>query len=310
MEKYKVFEKRHRKTLSKSFGYIPLHFVYDVKSDGTRKVRLVAGCNVIKSPDCPLYSTVVKTEMRTLTTLAVKLNLQIITGDVGGAYDNAQCAEMVWTHPLDENGLPIKNTDYVYVILCNLYGLKSGASSWWIHFASTLRDLGFTSFTADDNVCFKPRYKDQHKLCGYDYIIVHVDDFIILAKDAESYMVKLQQLYKIRHVTPITESSTVYLRMDIRLMPHEKRGLLLSAHTYLMQALSTARILFDYDTQDDLKGRKTVLSKLKSKVTKIRLKGAWIAQNNCLFEILYLTIEANYRIFKTLIIKTKDKIYV
>ena len=260
MAQYKVFDKRLRKTLSKKFKYIPVHFVYDVKSDGTRKARLVAGGNVIKSPDCPLYSTVVKTEsVRTIMTLAAKQKLQVITGDVGGAYLNAPCAELVWTHPLDENGLPIKDTEYVCVILRNLYGLKSGASSWWIHFASTLRDMGFSSSTADDNVWIKPRYKDQGKLCGYDYIIVHVDDFMILAKDAESYMAKLQKLYNIRHVTPITESSTAYLGMDIRRMPHGKRGFLISAHTYLTQALSMARTLFDYDIQDDLKGRNTVL---------------------------------------------------
>ena len=128
--------------------------------------------------------------------------------------------------------IPVENIEPIPHILRNLYGLKSGASSWWIHFASTLRDLGFTSSTADDNVWIKPRYNDQRKLYGYDYIIVHVDDFMILVKDAESYMVKLQQLYKIRHVTPITESSTVYLEMDIRRMPHGKRGFLLSAHTY------------------------------------------------------------------------------
>jgi len=198
-------------------------------------------------PPCPPRRSTDNSHMCLLPPTS-PLSLLSLTGDVGGAYLDAPRAEMVWTHPLDENGLPIKNSDYVYIILRNLYGLKSGASSWWIHSASTLRDLVFTSSTADDNVWFKPRYNDQRKICGYDYIIVHVDDFTILAKDAESYMVKLQQLYKIRHLTPITESSTFYLGMDIRRMPHGKRGFLLSAHTYLMQALSTARILFDYDT--------------------------------------------------------------
>ena len=90
MAQYEVFEKRHRKTMSKNFIYISLHFVYDVKSDGTRNARLVAGGNVIKSPDCPLYSTVVKTEsVRAHMTLAAKQKLQVITGDVGGAYLNA-----------------------------------------------------------------------------------------------------------------------------------------------------------------------------------------------------------------------------
>ena len=87
MAQYKVFDKRLRKTLHKNFKYIPVHFVYDVKSDGTPKACLVAGGNVIKSPDCPLYSTVVKTEsVRTIVILAAKQKLQVITGDMGGAY--------------------------------------------------------------------------------------------------------------------------------------------------------------------------------------------------------------------------------
>ena len=115
--------------------------------------------------------------------------------------------------------------------------------------------LPMTTYGSNQDTMIKANYVDT----TYDYIIVHVDDFMILAKDAESYMAKLQKLYNIRHVTPITESSTAYLGMDIRRMPHGKRGFLLSAHTYLTQALSMARTLFDYDTQDDLKGRNTVL---------------------------------------------------
>ena len=115
--------------MSKNFKYIPVHFVYDVKSDDTRKARLVTGGNVIKSPDYLLYPTVVKMEsVCTHTTLAAKLKLKVITGDVGGACLNAPCAEMVWTHPLDEHGLLIKDTEYVYIILRNLYGFKSGVS--------------------------------------------------------------------------------------------------------------------------------------------------------------------------------------
>jgi len=41
-----------------------------------------------------------------------------------------------------------------------------------------------------------------------------------------------------------------------------------------------------------------VKSKHRSEVTKFRLKGARIAQNNGLFETRYLTIEANYRFLK------------
>jgi len=77
---------------------------------------------VISSPDCPLYSSVVKIESaRIIMTkaakeaIAAKQGLQVITGDVGGAYLNAECTEKVWTYTLDKNGLPDKNNNYVTI---------------------------------------------------------------------------------------------------------------------------------------------------------------------------------------------------
>jgi len=43
----------------------------------------------------------------------------------------------------------------------------------------TLCDMDSTSYIAYDNVWLKPRYNTQCKSHGYDYIIVHVDDFMI-----------------------------------------------------------------------------------------------------------------------------------
>jgi len=56
-----------------------------------------------------------------------------------------------------------------------------------------------------------------------------------------------------------------------------------------------------------------VLDVVKSKFIEGKLQNfavARIAQKNGLFDTLYLTIEANYRFFKTLIIKTKYKRYI
>ena len=76
-------------------------------------------------------------------------------------------------------------------------------------------------------------------------------------------MPKLQTIHKIRHVTPVDETTSTYLRMDMRRQSHGKRGFLLSASIYLKQVLSMTRILFDYDTYDEIKGRNTVLDKDK-----------------------------------------------
>ena len=77
------------------------------------------------------------------------------------------------------------------------------------------------------------------------YNLTHVDDFMIHLWDTKSYMAEPQQLYQIWRIIPISESSSVYLRIAIPRSPHGKQGFILFAHTYLVQALSTARILFD-----------------------------------------------------------------
>jgi len=102
-----------------------------------------------------------------------------------------------------------------------------------------------TSYTTYDNVWLKPRYNTQCKSHRYDYIIVHVDDFMIHLWDTKLYMAELQQLYQIWRIILISESSSVYLRIAIPRTPHGNQGFILFAQTYLVQALSTARILFD-----------------------------------------------------------------
>jgi len=162
LKQYGVFKKSKLSTKPKGYKWIPLHFVFDVKHDGTRKARLVAGGNVISTPDCSLYASVVKTEnVRVLLTIAAHHNLQVMTGDVSGAYLNAKAEEKVYSNALDKNG--IKADEYV-IIEGNLYGLKSAATGWWIHFAGTLRSLGFHNAYADSNVWMKARISKVGKI--------------------------------------------------------------------------------------------------------------------------------------------------
>ena len=84
---------------------------------------------------------------------------------------------------------------------------------------------------------------------------------MIMAKHAERYMSKLKVIYNIRHITPINDSSSLYLGMDIRRMPHGRRGFLFGASTYLQHALSTARNIFDPSGNFDFRMRNTVLGK-------------------------------------------------
>jgi len=130
LESYITFKRVHRRQIPKDYKYIPLHFVFDVKSDGTRKARLVAGGHIMSSPDCPLYSTVIKTEsVRIIMTIAAKQGLQVITGDVGGAYLNAHCAEKVWTYTLDINGFAVEHTLRTFLYTATFFNSYTGLDS-------------------------------------------------------------------------------------------------------------------------------------------------------------------------------------
>jgi hypothetical protein len=75
-----------------------------------------------------------------------------------------------------------------------LDGLKSSGNRWHVHFAKTLYYLGFEPTTYDNDVWIKLRPDGM----GYDYICTYVDDFLIVAKDAWSYMKELQKVYNIK----------------------------------------------------------------------------------------------------------------
>ena len=119
-----------------------------------------------------------------------------------------------------------------------LYGLASSASAWWDHLATSLRNIGFTNTSVDNDVWLKKIYDKNSNLIGYDYICVHVDDFCVIGRDPHKYISALQKVYDIRHITPLNVGSdtTYYLGMDIRRLPYGKRGFRLAAKTYLKES--------------------------------------------------------------------------
>ena len=96
MDKKKVFEiLSPGKRAPRDYQFAPLHMVFDVNDDGTHKGRFVAGGHVVDSTHLAAYASVMKSSnLRILLTIAAKFDLEIYTGDVGGAYLNANTREM------------------------------------------------------------------------------------------------------------------------------------------------------------------------------------------------------------------------
>jgi hypothetical protein len=70
--------------------FITCHMIFDIKSDLTRKARLVAGGHMTNEPHESVYSSVVSRDSIGIAFTIASLNgLRVLAGDVQNAYLNA-----------------------------------------------------------------------------------------------------------------------------------------------------------------------------------------------------------------------------
>ena len=135
-------------------GYkeISCFFVFDIKMDLTRKARFVAGGYVTAPPTSLPYTSVVSRDSVRIALLIAAINdLEILVGDIGNAYLNADTKEKYFYRAGSEWGPALKGS--VLVITRALYGLKSSANAWKTHLCATLKNkMGFDFSLADNDV--------------------------------------------------------------------------------------------------------------------------------------------------------------
>jgi hypothetical protein len=175
---------------------IRCHMIFDVKlGDLTRKARLVAGGHMTDPPASMTYSSVVSRESVRIAFLIAALNgLDVLSADIGNAYLNAECREMIFTVCGLEFG---EEAGRFAEIVRALYGLKSSGAAWHSHLAETMSALGYKSCKADADVWFRPATKD----CGhkyYEYVLVFVDDILCVSHRAKKVMESLAALYRLK----------------------------------------------------------------------------------------------------------------
>jgi hypothetical protein len=157
------------------------------------------------------YSTVVGRETVRIAFLVAALNgLDLLAGDIQNAYLNAPTTEKLYFIAGPEWGA---DQGRVVVIVRALYGLKSSALNWRNHLADILHNnMGFTSSLADPDLWFKPSIDPNGKEY-YSYILVYVDDLLIIDHDPRRHMKNLQSSYTVREDT--IKSPDQYLGADI-----------------------------------------------------------------------------------------------
>ena len=193
------------------FKKITCHLIYDVNFDLTRKARYVGGGHLTSVPACMTYSNVVSRDSVRIMFLIAALNdLDIQMCDIGNAYLNAETRERLWFVAGDKWG---NRAGCPVIIVRALYGLKSSGAEWKKTFAEYIRHtLRFEPcIGADDNVYLKPE-KDSDGNEYYSYMIVYVDDVLILHKRPSKYMDQINRDYRLKDPP---ESPKMYLGADI-----------------------------------------------------------------------------------------------
>ena len=136
-----AFEFRDNDVVPIGYKLIDCHMIFDIKTDLTRKARLVAGGHQTEVPTESVYSSVVSRDsVRIAFTIAALNGLDVLAADVQNAYLNAPTKERCYTIAGPEFGPD--NVGRPVLIVRALYGLRSSGARWRDHLASTLRDAG------------------------------------------------------------------------------------------------------------------------------------------------------------------------
>jgi hypothetical protein len=190
---------------------ITCHLIFDLKLDMTRKARYVAGGHLTDVPTSMTYSTVVSRDTVRIGFLVAALNdLDILAGDIQNAFLEAPTKEKIFFYAGDEWRA---DKDKVVVVVRALYGLKSSALQFRNHLADTLGNkLGFKSSLADPDLWYKAAV-DSTGNKYYSYILVYVDDLLIIDKEPKKFMAQIQDSFTVKPDS--IEEPKTYLGADI-----------------------------------------------------------------------------------------------
>jgi Reverse transcriptase (RNA-dependent DNA polymerase) len=194
-------------------GHKPIrcHLIFDVKMDFSRKARFVAGGHMTDPPASITYFSVVSRESVRIAFLLAALNgLDLLAADLKGAYLNAPCRERVCFKAGKELG---EDEGKWVVITRAIYGLKSSGAAWRAMFAEALSTkLGFTPCPADPDVWLREAVKPNGEEY-YEYILVYVDDILVLSHDPRSIMNRIGQSFSIKEGSD--KEPDTYLGADV-----------------------------------------------------------------------------------------------
>ncbi|MCP4273878.1 MAG: hypothetical protein GY781_18300, partial [Gammaproteobacteria bacterium] len=194
INKFKTFRVLKKgESIPPGYRRIPYHLIFDVKFDGRRKCRLVAGGH--RTPDVPpeeVYSGVVSMDtIRMVFVLSAMNNLDVCAADISTAFLYGKTREKVYVDAGPEFG---ELAGRIMIIDKGLYGLKSSAARFHEHLSAKLRSMGFRPSKADHDLWL--RSAGDH----YEYVATYVDDILAFSRDPMHIINEIKKDYMLKGV--------------------------------------------------------------------------------------------------------------
>jgi hypothetical protein len=157
-----------------------------VEKDLCHKAFYVARGYLTDPPSLMTYSIAMSREsIRIAYLIAALSNLEVLAGDIQNAYLNAQNEEKLFFYTGKEWKA---DTCRPELIIRTLYGLKSRTLAWINIVSDVLANiLQYTLSLADPEVWYKPSEDSMDKEY-YLYILIYVDDILVINKNPTTYI--------------------------------------------------------------------------------------------------------------------------
>ena len=150
---------------------------------------------------------------------------ETLHGDIGNAFVTAPCLEKVYSRCGPEFG---ELEDCIVIIIKALYGLESSARAFRLFLADYLRSLDFFPSRCDRDVWIRMRESKN----GYDYVCTHVDDFKVVAEDANRWCKCIGLKFQLK----IVEKPRYYLGANYS-YSEKNKAYHVGCHTYIKECV-------------------------------------------------------------------------
>ena len=198
--------------LPKGARVVSSKFVYKRKRDKKGEVKkhkcrwVARGFSQIKGLDFhESYSPVATTTaFRLILVFALILGLEVLTGDIKGAYLHAKLPNPVYMSPPKGYVHDAAHPNRVAMLKYSIYGLADSARHWFDLISKVLHELGFKPL--DGSGCFLQYCNGPDIIC---LLVIHVDDFVMAWSKHQKWLRdrvidKLDSLFGLSDVGPIS----------------------------------------------------------------------------------------------------------